>query len=318
MTGMASNHELLIIVRRALFSAVVLLCLGGGSAFTGQPASHVCESIVPRAVVRGKATVALAGPATEFLHSRDSAQARVWVFFTDKGFADSAGFFSAARKIVLSERAQHRRAKVGRADILFADLPVSQSHIDELVALGATFRRSSRWLNAASFDIPFERLRDVAVLPIVAEILPVAKFHIPEIIDEKVRMIEGSEALSPEALDYGPSLNQSYMIGVPAAHAKGLSGQGVTLTITDTGFRKTHDALKQSVSEGRVLAEYDFVDNDTVTTMEAGDPPTQWDHGTLVWSVAGGYAPGRLIGPACGATFMLCKTEAISSETAVE
>jgi subtilisin family serine protease len=274
--------------------------------------------MVPSAVVREKATVVLAGPSIDFLHSRDSVQARVWVFFTDKGFADSAGFLSVARETVLSERAQRRRAKVGRADVLFADVPVSQSHIEVVVALGATFRRSSRWLNAASFDIPFEKLRDVAALPIVAEILPVAKFHSPEVIGDTVRTIEESEALSPEALDYGPSQYQSYLIGVPAAHAKGLSGQGVTLTITDTGFRKTHDALKQSVSDGRVLAEYDFVDNDSVTTMEVGDPPTQWDHGTLVWSVAGGHAPGRLIGPAFGANFILCKTEDISSESPVE
>lgn len=318
MTGMTLNHALLIIVRRALSTALVLLCLGSDGVIAVELSKHACESIVERAVVRDRSPVVLAGPAVEFLHRRDSVRARVWVFFTDKGFADSAGFVSAARNVSLSERAQRRRLKVGRADVLFADLPVSQSHMEAVVALGATFRRSSRWLNAASFDIPFERLPDVAALPIVAEILPVARFQSPEAIDGTVRTTEGSEALSPETLDYGPSQYQSFLINIPAAHAQGLSGQGVTLTITDTGFRKTHDALKQSVSDGRVLAEYDFVENDSVTTMEVGDPPTQWDHGTLVWSVAGGYAPGRLIGPAFGANFILCKTEDISSETAVE
>ena len=315
---MAPNHKLLETGRKALSTATVLLCLGSSVMVAGGPSDQAHEFIVARAVVRAKSPEALAASTIEFLHSRDSVQARVWVFFVDKGFSDSAGFVSAAHKVALSERAQRRRAKVGRADVLFADLPVSRAHIDAVVALGATLRRSSRWLNAASFDISFERLQDLAALSIVVEILPVAQSRTPEIVGGDFRTPDEPEAQSPEAPNYGPSQYQLSQINVGAAHAQGLSGKGVTLTITDTGFRKTHDALKESVDDGRVLAEYDFVDNDSVTTMEEGDPLTQWDHGTLVWSVAGGHAPGRLFGPAFGANFILCKTEDIASETPVE
>jgi serine protease AprX len=318
MTEMALRYELLMTVRRALFTATVLLCLGGGVMAARESSNQASDFIVARAVVRDKSPDVLAASTIEFLHSRDSVRARVWVFFVDKGFADSMGFVSAARKVTLSERALRRRAKVGRADVVSADLPVSQSHIDAVIGLGATFRRSSRWLNAASFDIPFKRLQDLSALPIVAEILPVAQFKTPEIVNGDFRTTDDPEAQSPETLTYGPSQYQLTQINIATAHGQGFSGQGVTLTITDTGFRKTHDALKQSVADGRVLAEYDFVDNDSVTTMEEGDPPTQWDHGTLVWSVAGGCAPGHLYGPAFGANFILCKTEDIASETPVE
>jgi serine protease AprX len=315
---MAPNYELLIAFRRALSTATVLFCLFGGEAAAGESSDQACKFVVSRAVVRDKSPDVLAASTIEFLHHRDSVQARVWVFFTDKGFTDSIAFVSAAHNVTLSERAQRRRAKVGRADVVFADLPVSRTHVDAVVALGASLRRTSRWLNAASFDIPFKRLHDLVALPIVAEILPVARFQTPEADDSEVRTTEDPQAQSPEAPIYGPSQYQLSLINIIAAHGQGLSGQGVTLTITDTGFRKTHDALKQSVADGRVLAEYDFVENDSVTTMEEGDPLTQWDHGTLVWSVAGGYAPGRLFGPAFGANFILCKTEDIASETPVE
>jgi len=67
-----------------------------------------------------------------------------------------------------------------------------------------------------------------------------------------------------------------------------------------------------------VLAEYDFVHNDSNTGIEPGDWATEHSHGTRVWSVAAGWADGHLYGPAYRANFILCKTEDISSETPIE
>jgi len=295
----------------------VVLCLAGLVSAAGtweEPGDFA----VPHTVLRQKSSDPLAASTLEFLYSQDSSQARVWLFFVDKGFEDRAGFVSAAANVTLTERALRRRGKIGRAHVLFVDLPVSQDYIATIVSLGGRLRRTSRWLNAASFDIPMEKLSQVASLSSVAEILPVARFRRSKDDINTVRILGPPATLSPESPDYGPSQYQLSMINIAAAHGLGLSGEGVTLTMTDTGFRKTHDALRESVAGGRVLAEYDFVDNDSITSMEEGDSPTQWDHGTLVWSVAGGHAPGHLYGPAFGANFILCKTEDVTSETQVE
>ena len=294
----------------AAFSVAVSIVMAGDS--TNSRSSF----LQPRSVVREKSSDVLSSQVRSFLSRRDGDTARVWVYFTDKGVRTPAEFEAAAASVVFTERAERRRVRTRSSQKLFVDLPVNQTYIDQLTGLGAVHRRSSRWLNAASFDVPFERLDELSVLPMVAEIRPIARFR---------RLEERSDTTPPDPaesqsgnLDYGESLFQIRQINAVSAHEHGLSGRGVTLTITDTGFRKTHESLAPHVAAGRVLAEYDFVKNDSNTSLEAGDPYNQWDHGTLVWSVAAGYAPGRIIGPAYNANFILCKTEDMASETAVE
>ncbi|UCD93356.1 MAG: hypothetical protein JSU69_06160, partial [Candidatus Zixiibacteriota bacterium] len=75
-------------------------------------------------------------------------KARIWVFFTDKGVFDDRDFRHAAKKIALNEHALKRRAKVGKDRPVFADLPVRQEYVDQIIKRGAQVRRLSRWLNA--------------------------------------------------------------------------------------------------------------------------------------------------------------------------
>jgi len=253
------------------------------------------------------------------LADRPDAVVRVWVFFTDKAVSDRAGFQTAAASIILTERARTRRAKVGRDHVVFADLPVPTQYIRTIEDLGARHRRSSRWLNAASFEMEAGLSADIAALPFVAEIRPLGGFQRPPEPEVEEREAPTGEAQSVDALDYGDSYWQLQQINVPAVHDKGYSGLGVTLAILDTGHRKTHEALARHVAEGRVLAEYDFVHNDSNTGPEPSDyRADEPSHGTRVWSVAAGWADGNLYGPAYRANFILCKTEDISSETAVE
>ncbi len=270
------------------------------------------------AVVIDKASPVVAQNTLDYLRGRDSVTASVWVFFRDKGIRTAAAFDSASAALFITERAENRRRHRATGGRLFADLPIFQRYVDKIVNLGATHRRSSRWLNAASFDLPMNLLETVASLPEVAEIKPIAGFRLPEEIESNLRLTPPDQAQSAEALNYGPSQTQDYQIGVPIAHNRGLIGKGVTLTMTDTGFRKTHSAFTNAISEGRVLAEYDFVMNDGNTSQQPGDPSNQWSHGTLTWSVAGGYSSGQVIGPAYGANFILCKTENVASETPIE
>lgn len=191
-----------------------------------------------------------------------------------------------------------------------ADLPVARGYRDAVARLGE-IRTESRWLNAVSVRIPLDRIEEVAALPFVAEVRPVLSSRTTELFAEGPGIAElepaerGSDAAAPESDPYGPSRAQLEAIGVPEAHAAGYTGGGVAILIIDTGFRKDHVAFRGV----RILAERDFLFGDGDVQNEPVDGANQQDHGTAVWSACGGHAPGELIGPAYGASYLLAKTE---------
>jgi len=271
-------------------------------------------------VVTPKADVPLTEVARQALIGRDGDTVRIWVFFTDKGVTSDAEFAAKAGSVEISPRALKRRGKVERDHVVFIDLPVPSEYIDGVVQLGGELRRVSRWLNGASFDLPANRLDQVAALPCVARMQPLALYKREPLPPEPPDRPESppGQSLGGDVLNYGLAANQLAQINVPAVHDKGFNGHGVTLAIFDTGFRKTHDAFAAHYVEGRVLAEYDFIFNDTNTSNEGDDWSSQWNHGTYIWSTSGGLDDGNLYGPAYKANFILCKTEDVRSETQVE
>lgn len=281
----------------------------------GKPPS----SLAAEAVTRPKAIQVITPTLETRLDHQPNGQIKVWVLFTDKGVTSKSSFDRAAASVVLTDRARQRRAKVGIDQVVFADLPVTASYVQTIENLGANHRRSSRWLNAATFELPARLLKPISRLPFVAEIKPMASFKRRPEPEMEYREDQVTPSLSePHALNYGASINQLEQINVPAVHNLGYTGQGVTLAILDTGHRKTHEALAPHFAAGRVLAEYDFVYNDDNVGIEAGDLGTDHSHGTRVWSVAGGFADGELYGPAYQANFILCRTEDLRSETPTE
>ncbi len=271
------------------------------------------------AVVKAKSPTVISDAAIEFLLGRDGNNVKVWIFFTDKQITSKAAFERSASNIIFSKKVLNRRAKAGIVQVVFADLPIQESYVNSIVKLGAKHRRTSKWQNAASFEIPIEKLSEIAALPFVAEIRPVAvakRQPLPQIDILKENFVPDKNAL--DGLNYGNSLAQLVQIGVVNMHNQGFHGEGITLAILDTGFRKTHEAFAGHYLDGRVLAEYDFIFNDTNTANEPIDDPTQWNHGTYIWSVSGGLSDGDIYGPAYMANFLLAKTEDVRSETPVE
>jgi hypothetical protein len=113
-------------------------------------------------------------------------------------------------------------------------------------------------------------------------------------------------------LDYGPSYDQLLLMNVPAVHDLGYSGLGIRVLMLDTGFYQEHEAIRPE----RILAEYDFLNNDGETQNESqeDDKYGQHNHGTYTYTALGGYRPGRLIGPAYQCSFLLAKTESVPDE----
>lgn len=312
----------MFMTRRPFLHSCALFCFGLAFGAAAPAAFGANLPLVDKAVVIERPATVLSETARQFLFSKNEATVNVWVYFTDKGVFTQGEFDAKAASTFVSEKALARRAKMGLDKVVFTDLPVVKDYVAKVESQGATVRRVSRYLNAASFSVAPSQLDQIASLPFVARVSPVSHYvrenDMAEADSFEDRPQAPTGSLSPEALNYGAAFDQLNQIGVPAVHAKGYTGQGITLAILDTGYRKSHQAFAQHYAENRVLGEYDFVFNDGNTANEGADWSSQWNHGTYIWGTSGGYLDGTLYGPAYKANFLLAKTEDVRSETSVE
>jgi hypothetical protein len=246
---------------------------------------------------------------------------RAWVFFTDKGFSTPADYENrlVESKSRLTSRSLNRRIKARGIEnaIDYRDIPVEPSYINQVLATGAKQRKILRWFNAITIECDAQQLTQISHLPFVASIRPIAAALRSD--DVPISASVTHPSMSTSTLNYGASEAQIEQINASVAHELRFKGQGVLVCMMDTGYRQSHRAFQQAISDGRLLAQYDFVFNDgntdLDTTQETEDQPR---HGTLTWSALGGQTAGQLYGPAYGADFILAKTENISSERHVE
>jgi len=236
---------------------------------------------------------------------------RLWVFFTDKAL-DARGEASAVAsfRATLPERAIERRARVGM-DVNRNDLPVAQSYVGAVEATGAKVETRSRWLNAVSVWADDAQAGELADLPFVREVRPVAR------ATRSLPTPGGAEPRGGGAgrsLDYGDSYGQLDQIGVTQLHDEGYDGTGVLICMLDTGFDTDHQAYRHL----DIVAERDFINDDTETANEPGDPDGQDSHGTSTLSCVGAAYSGEIYGCAYNASFMLGKTEIVDDEIEIE
>jgi subtilisin family serine protease len=264
-------------------------------------------------------------PAMDRLLEEDAGPYRVWIFLADKGLPDRAARELAIadveasydRRAVERRRLRGRHAKDGGPLFGFRDLPVHEPYVDRIAETGARVRIRSRWVNAVSAVATREQIEAITALPAVTKVQPVARSRRPEIIDARPAEIPEA-APGTRQVDYGRSTDQLTQINLIALHEDGYTAEGVIVGILDTGFRRDHDAFHQTGYELDVVAEYDFVDDDTDASNEAGDPSSQHNHGTMILGTLGSYYPGELVGGAYGASFALAKTEDTTDEYPAE
>jgi len=213
-----------------------------------------------------------------------------------------------------------------------ADFPFDPTLLDPLRERGLLprVRNVSRWLEAASVLLTADQAREVESDPRVDGVRPVAHFArtippapppsvIPP-VPSAAKPLGRAADRDPRTLrpgDYGQCWDQLEMLGIPEMHRRGWSGAGVIVAIFDTGFYKDHMSL-YPLDE---IAEHDFVLGDSTVQYDPHDPrdvARSNDHGTYTWSTLGGFDPGRQIGPAYRASFLLAKTEDVSREVHAE
>jgi len=233
----------------------------------------------------------------------------VWLFLGQKEECDLKSI--KPEDIGISQRAIKRRSKVIRKDILIdeLDLPVSQKAILNVKNSGAKIRTVSRWFNAISVEADAESIVNLKSLPEVKSVRLVKEMKHPQPISSE----EQVELLLPKSSStvYGNSYTQLNNMQVIALHDIGVSGYGVLIGLLDDGFNnyRIHPALKDI----NVVADSDFIHNLGDVDCQPWEDPGQGEHGAGVLSVIGGFHPGKIVGAAYDASFILAKTEMDSS-----
>ena len=230
-----------------------------------------------------------------------------WVSFKDKG--QDACHLLQEPALFLSQQSINRKRQ--RAiPIDQKDLPIPTTYLQQLADHGQILGHS-KWLNACliKMDKP-SSLESVDFISHIAPYQSLKAFN--STISNR-----STDAVS-QHFSYGKAYFQNRMIGIPEIHRKGLSGTGITIGVFDGGFggvdtMKVFDSL---FSNQQLIAYYDFVDKEQDIFHSTNTDFSV--HGTQVLSVIGAQYPGKLIGTAPHANFILARTEDASSESRQE
>jgi len=233
-----------------------------------------------------------------------------WVYFTDKA---NNGYQYDQPYEFLSERSVQRRAWQGLG-VGMSDEPLSRAYVDTLVALGAEVRHVSRWLNGlAMVNADEDLFQEVLALPFVDTFAWIpesqALWFPPAPSGERFE----PPMESPPEYSYGVAKEQILQVDMDLLHREGYRGQGVWVGVLDAGFRNVDSlpSFESMISEGRLLGTRNFVNDSSVFRLVNS-------HGMMVLSIIGGDWNGNMMGTAPGASYFLCATENVHSETHLE
>ena len=246
-------------------------------------------------------------------------QEKFFIYFNDKGTENSKSLNKTSVAYIqavqdLSPKAVDRRIKnMGEDFITYDDLPINKNYINELENRGIQIIRNLTWFNSVSAYLTSDQIELLISLPFIKSIEPVKKLYFQN--DQLLSADQQLFKTLDSNYNYGVSLKQMNLSDVPLVHSKNISGQNVLIGILDSGFDwNLHNSLK----DRNVIAEYDFIFDDSVTANQPEDSPSQDSHGTYVFSVLAGFEDSIIIGPAFNSSFILAKTEDIRSETHIE
>ncbi len=244
--------------------------------------------------------------------AQTTAVHRYFVFFKDK--AGTPYTVSQPRQF-LSARALARRTRQGIA-VRARDLPVSPAYLTQVRAVSGSPQvlQTSRWLNGAVLACDSLTLARVRQLPAVAsaQLLSLVPPQAPAAAGAVATIATPPTPLTPRAT-YGPAYAQNQLIGAVAMHDAGYRGEGMQIAVFDAGFPGADRlaALQAVRQQGRVASTRNFVDGGSSVYLRNG-------HGTACLGLIGGELPGYYVGTAPHATFHLCITEDVSSESPME
>ncbi|MDJ0365873.1 S8 family serine peptidase [Hymenobacter sp. H14-R3] len=232
-------------------------------------------------------------------------------------FRDKAGtpYTVEQPQAFLSARAVARRTRQGIA-VRPRDLPVSPAYLAQVRAVSGSPQVvfTSRWLNGAVLACDSATLVQVQQLPAVGSAQLLSR--VPPQAPRPAPAVPATPAppapTTPRAT-YGKAYAQNQLIGAIAMHNAGFRGENMQVAIFDAGFPGVDQiTMLQAVQQqGRVASTRNFVDGGRQVYLRNG-------HGTACLSTIGGELPGYYVGTAPRATFHLCITEDVDSESPME
>ena len=198
----------------------------------------------------------------------------------------------------LSTRAIERRISFHIA-IDSTDLPVNQTYVNQIAALGIKVHSRSKWMNGVTV-----MLSDSGMMHLVRE-LNFVKFtqYTGKMTTTPASVIQKSQTQETGYI-YGNAATQINQLNGTTLHNNGFRGQGIQIGILDAGFsnvdvNRGFDSLRL---QGRLLGTKDII-------LPGNNVFREHTHGAQVLSTMAGNIDGQYIGTAPKASFWLIRTE---------
>lgn len=242
---------------------------------------------------------------------KDEVLYDAWVEFKDKGILSGKQRQKILRNLEKSfnPRALARRKTKRTFPGLFdeRDFPLCSKYVEGVKKTGARIRVKSRWLNGVTILAVKKQIKKIKNLPFVKT---VSDFHEHKPRKQLEKPLQPPKK-SQENISgfYGRSQVQVSQLGLDKLHQAGYTGRGIVIAVVDCGFDLSHTAFRHAKKPIRVIAQWDFVENDGDVSPRPGLHPTNYNHGTGVLGALASYAPKECVGTAFDADFILCNAE---------
>lgn len=260
-----------------------------------------------------------------FSSSDISAQfTRYIVKFTDK---NGTPFSINDPSKYLSQKAISRREKQKIA-IDETDLPVNPAYIDSVRSVrNVVVLDESKWLNqiciATTDPAALQKINGFPFVTTTEPVKRLASIFERKNKNERINKNKFTEQikniaspLSPQPgsyYSYGNSFTQINIHNGEYLHNQGFHGEGMLIAILDAGFYhyQSLPAFDSVNLKKLVIDTHDFVDNEASVNEDDA-------HGMMCFSIIAANIPDHLVGSAPNASFLLYRSEDVSSESPVE
>ncbi|HUQ65611.1 MAG TPA: S8 family serine peptidase [Flavitalea sp.] len=227
----------------------------------------------------------------------------------------------------LTQKAINRRYRQHIA-IDSTDLPINKSYLDSISNVdGVTIKCKSRWFNQVVIEITDPlAINTINAFSFVQRTHVVGTAFAPQskkVALEKIepvtnlfpgaRSVLDGQGTTSDTLNYGNNYPQVHIHEGEFLHNQGFQGQGITIAVIDAGFNNyTSSIAFDSVrSNNQILGIYDFVAKDSSVDEDNA-------HGAYCFSILAANRPGSMVGTAPKASYLLFRSEDVTSEKPVE
>lgn len=186
------------------------------------------------------------------------------------------------------------------------DLPVNNLYVDSIVRLtDGVIKCSSKWLNGITLVI-----NDTSSFYKVRNLSFVKNIELTKTISSQQKIASMPDKLQTETSpDEQMAIDQKAVHNLPFLHNLGFDGEGMKIAVIDGGFY--HVNTLSAFDDLQLIGTRDFV-------SPSADIFEQHSHGMHVLSIMAANLPGKMVGTAPRASYLLLRSEDTSQEYKAE